>query len=268
MSRKKRQPIAPMSAKVVLRPGWLIIDNSTASGGIRYDRHVIEDATTTINRGAGIETTHQTVKTVDHVEFCARIDALVKKVDYSLRKHGTRVGKNWFADDEALKVIEAEIAEIATEAARLNTLGAEEARSDRRAHIGIMPIPIDFDREEAVREIARTIRETMTEVLTALQAGAVDDFHKLKIRCMNLDKLAVGMQSDAIRFALERFAEAAKEIKTAANEARKKALASAAREADADKAAADAAAKLGRKLDLESIQVAIDHFQPSVFVTE
>lgn len=262
---RHKQP-SPVSAKLVLKPGWLIIDNSTASGGVHYDRAMLDE--TTINRGRGVQTTHQTVKSVDHVEFCAAIDALVKRVDYVMRKHATKVGKNWFADNGGLKAIEGEVAEIAAEAERLNTAGADAARSDRRAYIAIMPIPIDYNREEAVREIARAIRETLTDVLTALQAGEVADFHKLKIRCINLDKLAVGMQSDAIRFALERFETARKEIKTAANAARKKALASEAREADADKAAADAAARVGRSLDLEEIQVAIDHFQPSVFALE
>jgi len=251
---------------IIFRPGWLVIDQSTASGGVRYERRALDEST--INRGNGIRTVHRSIKTVDHVEFCAAIDALVKRVDYALRKHGTRVGKNWFVDSAGLKKVEAEVAEIAAEAARLNTEDAAQAMSGRRAYIGILPMPIDFDRHEAVREIARTIRETLTEVHDALRAGAVEDFHKLKLRCINIDRLAVGMQADAIRFALERFATARRAIKDAAKVAKKKAADAGASPAKIEEAAVRGAQDCGAALDLEAIQVAIDHFLPSVFALD
>jgi hypothetical protein len=251
---------------IIFRPGWLVIDQSTASGGIRYERRALDEST--INRGNGIKTVHRSTKTVDHVEYCAAVDACVKRVDYVLRKHGTKVGRNWFADAPGLQAIEAEVAEIAIEADRLNTSDAIEARSDRRAYIGILPMPIDFDRAEAVREIARTIRETLGEIETALRAGRVEDFHKLKLRSLNMDKLAVGMQSDAIRFALDCFATSRRAVKEAARTALKRAHEHGAAPIKADQAAVAAAQACGAALDLEAIQVAIDHFQPSVFAAE
>lgn len=248
---------------IIFRPGWLIIDQSTASGGIRYERRALDESP--INQGNGIKTVHRSTKTVDHVGYCAAVDACVKRVDYALRKHGTKVGKNWFADAPGLAAIEAAVAEITREAARLNTHDAVEARSDRRAYIGILPMPIDFDRAEAVREIARTIRETLGEIEAALRAGAVEDFHKLKLRSLNMDKLAVGMQSDAIRFALDCFAAARRTVKEASRTAAKKAADAGASARKADEAAVAAAQACGAALDLEAIQVAIDHFQPSVF---
>jgi len=244
------------------RPGWLIVDCSSASGGIRYDRELVKEKS--INKGNGVQADHKTRKTVDHVEYCAAVDAIVKKVDYVLRKHCARTAMGWFADNAALRKVKVEIAAIVREADDLNTNAAKKAKSERRAKISVAPLKLDPAHPEAVQEIAHTIRGILIELRDALRGGDLASLHKLRIRSKNLERLAIGFQSDAIRFALERVPEAATEIREAVKDATRAAKKNNGEDAVAIEEAATAAAKqAGATVDIESIEAAIAHFMDS-----
>jgi hypothetical protein len=246
------------------RPGWIIVDCSKASGGIHYDREPIgrEKA---INKGNGVQLDHKTRKTVDHVEVCAAVDACVKKVDYSLRKHCVRTDMGWFADDMALQRVKKEVNEIAEEADDLNTR-AEKAKSKRRAKIRISPLRLDATQPETVAEIADTIRGVLGEIRDALRGGDIASLHKLKIRSMNLERLATGFQSDAIRFALDRVPTAANEIRDLVKVSTRGVKTNPkATDESVEKAINEARKRAGAQLDLSIIEAAITHFEPAVF---
>lgn len=258
MSKQSSKKVSSEAGVFHFRPGWMMVDCSSASGGIRYDRELVKEKS--INKGNGMQADHKTRKTVDHVEFCAAVDAVVKKVDYVLRKHCARTDMGWFADDAVLHKVKAEIAEIEREAHELNTIGAKKAKSARRAKIRVVPLKLDLAKPEAVQEIASTIRDVLSELRDALRAGDLASLHKLRIRSKNLEKLAVGFQSDAIKFALERVPAAATEIREAVKNATRAAKNDG---EDKDKIAevAEAAAKkAGAKVDIDSIEAAIAHF--------
>ena len=227
------------------RPGWVIRDCSSASGGIQYLRDLVKEKQ--INRNRGLQVDHKTRKIVDNVEYCAHIDAVVKKVDYVLRKHCARTEMGWFADDGALTAVKAEIREIREEAAELNRL-ADRAGSSRRAKIHIAPLRLDLAQPEAVQEIAYTVRSVLDDIHAALRTGDVASLHKLKIRAKNLDRLATGFQSDAIRFALD-------SVPAAANEIRRIMRISTAKPED-----------IGAELDLSALEAALTHFEASPLV--
>jgi hypothetical protein len=261
MSKNKRTSTIKSEGVFHFRPGWMMVDCSSASGGIRYDRELLKEKS--INKGNGLQADHKTRKTVDNVEFCAAVDAVVKKVDYVLRKHCARTDMGWFADDSVLHKVKAEVAEIEREANELNTIAAKKAKSARRAKIRVVPLKLDLAKPEAVQEIAATIRSVLTELRDALRAGDLASLHKLRIRSKNLERLATGFQSDAIRFALERVPAAATEIR----ETVKNAVRAAKNDGeDADKVTEvgeQAAKRAGAKVDVESIEAAIAHFEDS-----
>lgn len=241
------------------RPGWMVVDCSSASGGIQYDRELLKEQSI----GNGLQADHKTRKTVDNVAFCQEVDAVVKKVDYVLRKHCARTEMGWFADDNALQKVKAEVALLAEEAALLNTVGARKAKSARRAKIRVVPLKLDFDKREAVQEIAHTIRAVLTELRDTLRAGDLPNLHKLKIRSKNLEKLAVGFQSDAIRFALDHVPVAANEIRDAVRAAKRAATNDGKGKLAVEKATNAAAKRAGAKVNIESIEAAIAHFEDS-----
>lgn len=247
------------------RPGWLVVDCSSASGGIRYDRELVKEKS--INEGNGIQADHKTRKTVDHVEYCAAIDAVVKKVDYVLRKHCARTEMGWFADDKALKKVKREVTAIAREAKELNA-SAKKADSARRAKISVAPLKLDPAHPEAVQEIAHTIRGVLLELREALRAGDIASLHKLRIRSKNLEQLAVGFQSDAIRFALERVPDAANEIREAIRNATRAAKNDGEDKEMIEEKAAAAARRAGKRVDVEAIEAAIVHFDGNLTAVE
>lgn len=263
---KQSKHTPPAEGTFQFRPGWMIVDTSSASGGIRYDRELVKEKS--INKGNGLQADHKTRKTVDHVEFCTAVDALVKKVDYVLRKHCTRTEMGWFADDSALAKVKAEVAELQAEATDLNINGAKKAKSARRAKIRVVPLRLDLDRKEAVQEIVHTIRGVLGELRDALRTGDLPSLHKLKIRAKNLDKLAVGFQSDAIRFALERVPIAANEIREAVKTATRGVRNSGGSKKEIEEATSAAATKAGGKVDIEVIEAALAHFEDSTFTDE
>jgi hypothetical protein len=225
------------------RPGWIIRDRSNATGGVHYTRELIEEHTSLDMRQV---TDHKTRKTVDNVEIVHAMDSLVKRVDYVLRKHCTRTEIGCFADDVRLAKVRTEVDELKLEAVQLNKKAAK-ANSKRRVQIDVVPLKLDLAQPEAVKEIAATVRGVLTALRDALRCGDVASIHKLKIRAINLEQLAVGIQSDIIRFAVERALQAASEIKTAIRGA-------------GDKSTRQAARLAGRDLDLDAIEAAIAHF--------
>lgn len=234
MTKKK-----PNETTIAIRPGWLIQNASSATGGIRRDRELLDEAA--INRGKGLRTEYKTRTMVDNLELCAAIDGAKKKVDYALRKHCARTPVGWITDNAGLKSIREEVEAIREEAEALNEK-ARRAKCAHRAYIGIFPAKITVSTPEAVQEIARTVRTILGDTRDALRLGQIKELHKLKIRAINLDKLATGFQSDAIGFALERIPEATKELRGMLNDGL-------------------SAKKAGAKLDLEAIEAAIVHFE-------
>jgi hypothetical protein len=242
--RKTKKGSTAQEQTIAFRPGWLIINSSKAHGGVKYERESIGEHP--INRGDGISTEYTTQKTVDHVEFCARIDACVKRVDYVLLKSCIRTELGWFTDQVGLKKIRAEIVDLQREADVLNTQVAAAARSSRRAKIYIAPFRFDPVNHEAVQEIASTIRSVLSDYRDVLRNGDVASLHKLKMRAFNLARMAQGVQADAIRFALERVPLAAAELRAGIKSGKTPEMA-------------------GAVLDLEVFDAALANFEDSIF---
>lgn len=245
MTKNKLKRTTDRNFKVT--PGYIVVNCSTAKGGIHYKRTPISEHK--INAGKGLQSDHRTKKTVDHLEAVALVDGAVKKADYACRVHGANTVLGWYVDDISLAALKADIALIEVEAAQANQV-ARACGSKREAYISIVPLKIDAASEEAAREIARTIREVLGDVITALRSGHVkkskdgkieDKLHAPLLRCKNLDRLAVGLAGESVKIALQRIPEAKKEITEAVKNG-------------------DDPATVGAALDLEAIENAISWF--------
>jgi hypothetical protein len=238
--------------RVKVRPGFIVVDTSTASGGVTYVREY--DDPTPINNGQGLRTKLHTTKTVDNVDAVAALDALKKKADYACKKHCARTAFGWFADEVSLRALRREIAELRIEAQALNVAAAARG-SERRVHIGIVAGELDVANVDTAREIARTIREVLVNVYNALRTGHVkkvvdkdgetvykDELHAPLLKCKNLDRIAVGRAGDAVAIALERIPEAKKEVLERLKEG-------------------EEPAEIGADLDLGAIENAITWFE-------
>lgn len=222
-SRKRKQAEKKLGAGTIkVRPGYIVVDTSTATGGVHYQRK--KSKPKSINRGKGVQQEIRTTKTVDHEEAVKAIDALVKRADYACRTLCANTAFGWFVDDIGLRKLYAQFDELRTEAEALNRAAAQVG-SERRAHISVIAGKLELSSPHAAREIARTVREVLTGIFDALRAGQVkkklgddgkllirNELHAPLLRAKNLDKLAMGPAGDAIKFALDRIPAAKKEI--------------------------------------------------------
>lgn len=236
MATTMKAPVSGMTIKV--RSGWLIVDTSTAVGGITYDRTPILEK----NFGrAGLEKQFKTKKIVDHVEACAKVDAVVHKADYLMKKYCTRTTFGWFADDYVLETIKAEVVKLREEMDDANRF-ARLSGSTRRGRIAIVPAKLEHDGEDAVREVARTVYDTLCAIRDCLVAGEIKNPLTVALdKARNLDRLAVGVQATTIAFALERAASARKEIRERVK-------------------TGEDAETVGKSVDLSAIDAALDMF--------
>ena len=227
-----------------LRVGWIILDASSASGGIHHHRTILEDNTDQVGENDPTEKRWETQRVVDHKRLVKELDGVVKKVDHVLRKECSRLSKFYFADDNQLRAVREKIARIQEEAERLNNEAARE-RCGRRAYISIMPNKIDLAQEDVAREVGRTITETLQEVCALIQAGDVGSKLEqiLRLRVKNLHKLCVGFHGQYLVEAYNRAVEARKEVREAIKKGRTPESA-------------------GRSVDLTDVENAITMFEP------
>lgn len=199
--------------KIEVKSGFVILDASTAYGGVKYHREVLEQPTPMGTDGKGERKVWKTEREVDHLELVKACDRLVKQVDYVLRKHASRTSFGWFADADQYAAIKEMIAPIEAEAEGVNRSCAK-AGCERRCHIAVVPARLDLGTPDAAREVHRSITTQLGDLKRALRAGEVGrTFDNLLIRAKNLDSLAVGFAGESIGWALEQAKSARREIR-------------------------------------------------------
>jgi hypothetical protein len=225
--------------KIAVRAGWILINTSHAQGGIHYAR--TPKSARAINGGAGAETTHETVKTVDDVQACAAVDAIVKRAHYLLRRSAAWSVLGWVVSDPTiLERVRAEVDGLQAEAVRVN-LAARACGSARRAWISLVAAEVDLATPDAAREVARTIREVLGGLAEAIRAGDLKAYHAPSIKAKHLDSLAVGITGEAVRNALDCLKRARADVKTRID-------------------AGESPESAGRAQDLEPVDAAISWF--------
>jgi hypothetical protein len=217
MTAKNKIDLAPT---VRIAPGYVVVNVSTAAGGVSYNRIVLAENP----EGEAIVTDYQTRKTVDHVELVKAIDHTVKDVDHALRILCVRTPFGHFVSMDKVETVRLKVAEIAARVHELND-AAEAAGSAHRGRVGVVTALLDIANPDNLRECHRVIRETLMEIHAALRRGDVRDEknedgditrrHQLRpilIRARNLEQMALGLHGTTIKSALERAKTAKTEI--------------------------------------------------------
>jgi hypothetical protein len=181
-----------------LRPGFVICPEISATGGVSYKRLETREE----RDGERLDAEMLTHKRVDNVDLVRESKSIIARCYYLLEKHCSSTPLGYFADDEQLAGLEGEIDEM-REAARLFNKLAKDLGSARRVHVDVFPLPLDLTSEKIVERIARSVRERLVELRETLQSGQRKAIEKALEDVGNLDKLATGIQADAIRFAVE-----------------------------------------------------------------
>jgi hypothetical protein len=199
--------------RVEVKSGYVMLDASTAYGGVKYHRQVLKEPVPFGPNGEGEEKVWKTKRLVDHVELVAACDKLVKQVDYALRKFCSRTSFGWFADKDQYGAVMERVAEIAADAENVNR-SAAQAGCERRCHIAVVPAKLDLATPDAAREVYRSIRNVLGDLERTLRAGDVGrPFEKILLRAKNLDKLADGFAGETIVIGVDCAKAARREVR-------------------------------------------------------
>jgi hypothetical protein len=226
-----------------IRPGFILIDTCHCSGGV--SRAPLKDETTeTINQGNGLSRDYKGHVEIDHVEIKEAMDKVVGAARHIItRKFGVATPLGCVLDAEALKAVDAVLAPLKAEAEALNARAKAEG-SARRAYIGYAPAALMLDHEATAVEIYRAIRQKLGKLRDAFRAGDVKKVNAAVAGCKGIQRLAVGIQADAVRFAVDTVASLREGLHDAL-----------------DKGQTPESA--GAALDLDAIESAIVMFTPS-----
>ena len=187
-----------MSQKIQIRPGFVVMNTSSARGGVHY-RQIDRDEQ---KIGGALRAQHTTIKTVDNIDAVKLIDACVKKADSICRRYCARTGFGWYIPPHALGALRQELRDLSQEADKLNVTARLQG-SARRAYIGLVVAELDVVSGDAAREVARTVRDTLADLREKLYQGDLEHLPAPLQRARNLDQLVIGLPGEAVRIALE-----------------------------------------------------------------
>jgi len=224
-----------------IKPGYILTDTSSVSGGVHYERQDL--SADPINQGRGEDKDYKGRKVVDHLEIVDLGNKIVGRARYILRKYGALTPMGYYVDAQALTEVRVAFDALAPEVSALNARARVE-NSARRVRIGFVPLPLAIDNEAAAVEIFNTVRTSLTRLRDTFRAGDLKKLPNVVAECRGLHKLACGIQGDAIKFALDTIGE------------RRTLLREALTRGEAPESA-------GRSLDLDAIESAITLFTPS-----
>lgn len=196
---RKRQFVVDTEANL------LIVPEFSARGGITIKREVISEKKT----GRGMKTETRIERKVDDEELLKESRALIARGHYLINKHFVNTPIGFLGDVQMLTKFEDEFKELRLAAEVINEV-AQDMGSARRMEMDFFTVQLQSDDPKVVKRLARHIRERLEALATALIAGDREAFEVAWDEAQKLEKLAVGIQSDSISFALASAKEAKK----------------------------------------------------------
>lgn len=211
----------------------LMVDRSRIVGGKITTREIIRDHA----NGEGRTTeTKVLVQIADEAER-AKAENIRSRAYTAIRQRTTYTIIGHLAPRDRVSEIMRVLSEISEEASAFNAI----ARTCQ-VEIGLLPIDIAVSLgPEAVRAIADHVRTELEAMRNQLRAGDAKGAQNTLIRTRNLQDLAVGVQADSIRFAVEEAGDRLSELKKRIK-------------------ASESTESAGRSLDLAMIESGIDLF--------
>jgi len=217
----------------------LVVDRCRVIGGKESTTEGIRDE----RIGEARETERKTIVRIEDVEereTAERISALAKGI---IRRYTTSTLIGSLAPRDRVAELERELGPVHAQASAFNGRAHYS-----RVEVGILPIPIAVALDaECARALADHVRVSLEKLRDLLRSGELSGARNLlrPYGIGNIDQLAVGVQADSIRFALEEARERLSEL---------------ARKVKGDGAIAETPESIGRGLDLTMIESAIGMF--------
>lgn len=179
-----------------INPGMaLLIPSSRVVGGKKQKRQIVDAKTI----GERYEEHAETFLVIADKAEHKRATAIVQEATHAIRSRSALTPIGYLSDASV-------IAEVSAEYARIKGLADAFNASAKHCHVSIswIPMPIAMAiTPDAAKAIADHVREELTDLRKVIGAGDQKQIRAILLRAKNLPALAVGTQSDAIRFAIE-----------------------------------------------------------------
>lgn len=193
-----------------LNPSTLLIAPMfRVQGGRETHRVPISDQADT-RSGAHVSVGEITTIIYDQQEY-ENAQAIVLQARHAVRKYATHTIIGYLVDKSLLSAMSSDIESIRNAGNWFN----------QRAHtcqVAISYLPIEISvalGPESARALADHVHDELVALRDALRAGEPSKARAVMLRTKNLNALAVGVQSDAIRFAIEEGRDALSKLKEA-----------------------------------------------------
>lgn len=183
---------------VDLTAGYIINVEIGARGGVSYDRKLESE----VEVGRGLEATSKTTKLVDDRELVSLSQSVVSRAYYVLNRCCARTAIGYFATADMLEQVEQQFEEVREAVRDFNEL-ARRSGSARRVVAEIYPLDVRPGSEVTAKRLAANVREKLQDLKDKLRTGDLKKFDDARDRARNLDRLAVGIQADCVKLALE-----------------------------------------------------------------
>lgn len=215
----------------------LIVDLSRVIGGKETVSTKVRDE----RDGATSEVEREVVVTIADVEERAHGEKLRAQAAHVIKRSSVSTVIGALADSDRVPEIQSAMDEVM---ARVEEFNANAKTC--KVSVGFLPLPISVALgPEAARALADHVRGELVDLRDNLKGGATSKVRAALLRVKNLGALAVGMQRDAITFALEQANSAYQVLRTDTK----------------DKGGlAETPESVGRTLDVSSIENAIQLF--------
>jgi len=213
-----------------LKPGYLVIPNISAAGGVRSDKEEI--SFNEVNEGQGIEKTYKINTVIDNVQLKSEANSLANAARYALRSASLETPIGYYCSEDTLTKVKESIEKYSLEANRFNTK-AWENNSAVRVTVRLTVVPLSAAGPECAQEMFAAIRDRLGKLvhyLTHAAAATTPEADRAKARkksnellnteAKNLDQLAAGMLRFSVQDAIEAARASYKELTEAAKESR------------------------------------------------
>lgn len=190
----------PAPKALELGAGRIIIPEYSRTGGIHTESQ--PRGRKEINEGAGLQAKYAMTKTVDDVWRLKQATRLLTRAYYVTDRHCATTPLGYWISEDSLPRFQDEMAVLQAAIDEFNA-DSIHAGSDIRMVVEYYPIELPLNFEAAAQRLARHVRERLSALVLHLRTGARNDFELEMERCRNLDKLATGIQREAIEQALE-----------------------------------------------------------------
>jgi hypothetical protein len=180
--------------------GFVIVPEFSLTGGVHTSS--TRKGRRKVNDGQGVEAKYDVTKRVEDVRRYKQGVALRTRAYYLTDRHCVNTPLGYWLPREKQTAYELDMAHLGHEVFAFND-EATRADSDIRMTCTWFKLELHTDLQAACERLARLVRERLQCLSAALVSGERKVFEAEWERCHNLEKLATGIQREAIEQALD-----------------------------------------------------------------